>query len=297
MTKPLARSRSNTHRLRSSPETVHRGFLDGALAPVLTVDSGDCVEIESVSDNPEWMPPKDRGFCVLPELEEIDARARRGTGNHILTGPIHVRGAAVGEALEVKILDVQLTQDWGYNLFRAHGGTLPEDFPHYRLIHLRLDAMANAVILPSGLKVPMAPFVGQLAVAPPKTFGRQSSKEPRELGGDLEHVRAQRAQGPRLEAAAGGDRHTLHRVRPRCRSRRRRAPGLARDHWLDRRDERHSQARGLRTEQLCDRPACDAGRQHHQGRARHAAQSHPAMIGFRAVTAAAWPPDRSITGG
>jgi acetamidase/formamidase len=40
--------------------------------------------------------------------------------------------------------------------------------------------------LPSGLKVPMAPFFGQLAVAPPKAFGRQNSKEPREFGGNLD---------------------------------------------------------------------------------------------------------------
>lgn len=41
-------------------------------------------------------------------------------------------------------------------------------------------------ILPSGLKVPMRPFFGQLAVAPPKNFGRQNSKEPREFGGNLD---------------------------------------------------------------------------------------------------------------
>jgi acetamidase/formamidase len=41
-------------------------------------------------------------------------------------------------------------------------------------------------VLPSGLKVPMRPFFGQLAVAPPKSFGRQNSKEPREFGGNID---------------------------------------------------------------------------------------------------------------
>ena len=41
-------------------------------------------------------------------------------------------------------------------------------------------------VLSSGLKVPMRPFFGQLAVAPPKDFGRQNSKEPREFGGNLD---------------------------------------------------------------------------------------------------------------
>jgi acetamidase/formamidase len=86
----------------------------------------------------------------------------------------------------VRILDIELRQNWGYNLFRPYGGTLPDDFPHYRLIHIALDKKSNTAILPSGLKVPMRPFFGQLAVAPPKNYGRQNSKEPREFGGNID---------------------------------------------------------------------------------------------------------------
>ena len=153
---------------------------------MLTIDSGDRVVVESVSGNAEWMPPQAGGFEVLPELRDIHQRVKRGTGNHILTGPIFVRGAAVGDVLEVRILDIELRQNWGYNLFRAYGGTLPEDFPYYRIIHVALDRQSNMAILPSGLKVPMRPFFGQLAVAPPKSFGRQNSKEPREFGGNID---------------------------------------------------------------------------------------------------------------
>ena len=49
------------------------------------------------------------------------------------------RGAAVGDVLEIRICDIELRQNWGYNLFRAYGGTLPDEFPYYRLIHLELD--------------------------------------------------------------------------------------------------------------------------------------------------------------
>ena len=62
---------TNTHVLRSVPQTIHWGFFDGALAPVLTIDSGDCVVVECVSGNPEWMPAKSSGFEVLPELRQI----------------------------------------------------------------------------------------------------------------------------------------------------------------------------------------------------------------------------------
>jgi acetamidase/formamidase len=119
-------------------------------------------------------------------LLEIHRRARQGTGNHILTGPIYVRGADVGDVLEVRILDISLRQSWGYNLFRAYGGTLPDEFPYYRIMHVALDRNRAVAVLPSGLEVPLRPFFGQLAVAPPKAFGRQNSKEPREFGGNLD---------------------------------------------------------------------------------------------------------------
>jgi acetamidase/formamidase len=177
---------TRVHLLKSAPDTVHWGYFDGALPAVLTIESGDRVVIECVSGSPEWLPPASSGFEILPELRSIHQSAERGSGNHILTGPIYVEGAKVGDVLEVRILDIALRQNWGFNLFRAYGGTVPEDFPYNRLIHVALDKASNTAALPSGLKVPMAPFFGQLAVAPPKAFGRQNSKEPREFGGNLD---------------------------------------------------------------------------------------------------------------
>jgi acetamidase/formamidase len=179
-------SSGKTHLLQSTPDTVHWGFFDGGLPPVLSIDSGDTVTIECVSGNPEWLPPAGSPFQPLPDIKLIHEKAKRGSGNHILTGPIHVKDAKVGDVLEVRILDIALRQDWGFNLFRAYGGTLPEDFPYQRIIHLKLDHASNMAILPSGLRVPMAPFFGQLAVAPPKDFGKQNSKEPRAFGGNID---------------------------------------------------------------------------------------------------------------
>jgi acetamidase/formamidase len=73
MNAPLAKERTTakTHVLRSSPETIHWGYFDGGLEPVLTVDSGDRVVVESVSGNPEWMPAESTGFDILPELKDI----------------------------------------------------------------------------------------------------------------------------------------------------------------------------------------------------------------------------------
>ena len=188
MNKPIgvAETAVKTHLLQSTPDTVHWGFFDGGLAPVLAIDSGDRVAIECVSGNPEWMPPEASGFKPLDDLKLVHEKAKRGSGNHILTGPIYVKEAKVGDVLEVKILDIEMRQDWGFNLFRSYGGTLPEEFNYYRIIHVALDRVAKLAIMPSGLKVPLAPFFGQLAVAPPKAFGKQNSKEPREFGGNLD---------------------------------------------------------------------------------------------------------------
>lgn len=175
-----------THLLQSTPQTVHWGYFDGSLAPVLTIESGERVVIECVSGNPAWMPPPSSGFKVLPDLQRIHKEVQQGTGNHILTGPIAVHGAEVGDVLEVSIEKIELRQDWGFNLFRAYGGTLPEEFPYYRIIHVALDREAGMATMPSGMKVPLRPFFGQLAVAPPKAFGRQNSKEPREFGGNID---------------------------------------------------------------------------------------------------------------
>jgi acetamidase/formamidase len=188
MSMPRAKERTTakTHLLQSAPSTIHWGYYDGGLEPVLTIDPGDRVVFECVSGNPEWMPPASSEFRPLPELERIHKEVKRGSGNHILTGPLAVRGAKIGDVLEVRILDIELRQDWGYNLFRAYGGTLPDEFPYYRIIHVALDRASNTAVLPSGLRVPMRPFFGQLAVAPPREFGRQNSKEPREFGGNID---------------------------------------------------------------------------------------------------------------
>ena len=177
---------ATTKLLRATPETVHWGYLDATIKPALTIDSGERVMIECATCNPEWMPANDSGIDILPDIVEIHQKVKKGSGNHIFTGPVYIRGAAVGDVLEVKILDIKLRQNWGWNLFRGYMGTIPEDFPYTRIIHVPLDLKANVATTASGYKIPMAPFFGQLAVAPAAVFGRQNSKEPREFGGNGE---------------------------------------------------------------------------------------------------------------
>jgi acetamidase/formamidase len=173
------------HHLKASPGTVHWGWFEAALPHVLAVDSGDRVTIESVSGGPANLPGD--GFQVPPELLRIHEKSQRRLPGHILTGPVHVRGAQPGDVLEVRILDVQLRQDWGYTFVRPLAGALPNDFDAFEQVITRLDAERSTGKLPWGLEIPLRPFFGVMGVAPPKAWGSISSIQPRAHGGNLDN--------------------------------------------------------------------------------------------------------------
>ncbi len=175
-----------THTLAASPATCRWGYFEAAVPPVLTIRSGEEVEIETVAGGPDTLPPA--GFHVPPELLAIHA-AEKGLpfGPHILTGPIAIEGAMPGDMLEVRILDVGLRQDWGYNRNRPLAGTLPDDFPTYHHMTIALDAERMVGRMPWGLEIPLSPFFGVMGVAPPPSWGRCTSTIPRAFGGNLDN--------------------------------------------------------------------------------------------------------------
>ncbi|WMS42298.1 acetamidase/formamidase family protein [Acuticoccus sp. MNP-M23] len=173
------------HNLPATPETVAWGYFDAARAPVLEIDSGDTVTFETLSGEPEDMPPA--GFEILPEHPEVHQRCERGRGPHFLTGPVFVRGAQPGDVLEVRILSCELRQSWGWNVVEPLLGTLPEDFPERRLLHMPIDIAAGTVKTPWGKTLPLDPFFGIYGVAPPAAYGRIGTAEPREHGGNMDN--------------------------------------------------------------------------------------------------------------
>jgi acetamidase/formamidase len=173
------------HELMASPTTCHWGSFDATLEPVLTVEPGDRVRLHSVSGPPDVLPGG--GFHVPPELHDIHRALRPDPGPHILTGPIRIPDARPGDVLEVRILDVQLRQDWGYTRIRPLWGTLPEDFPDTRMIHIALDAARMVGRLPWGTELPLRPFFGVMGVAPPLAWRRLSTTQPRAHGGNLDN--------------------------------------------------------------------------------------------------------------
>jgi acetamidase/formamidase len=174
------------HHLKANAETCHWGFFDAARKPALMIDSGDRVTIDTLTGVPEVVPKS--GFYVPPELADVHFRAERFAGGpHILTGPVAIKGAKPGHVLEVRILDVNLRQDWGFNVIRPLAGTLQDDFHQTRLMHIPLDRERNVGRLPWGLELPLAPFFGIMGVAPPPAWGRITSIVPRAHGGNLDN--------------------------------------------------------------------------------------------------------------
>ena len=172
------------HHLPSTPETVRWGYWDAAMPPVLTIASGDQVTVDTLSGEPDDMPANTT--AVAGHLE-VHAQCARGPGPHFLTGPIYIDGAKPGDALEVKIIDVRLRQDWGWNLQKPALGTLPEDFPEERRIHIPLDGAAMTAHPPWGGEIPLRPFFGNFGVAPALALGRLTSTIPREFGGNMDN--------------------------------------------------------------------------------------------------------------
>jgi acetamidase/formamidase len=173
------------HHLPSTAETVALGFWDARRKAVLRVASGDQVTVDTLSGELEELPLDES--LILPEHRAVLTGAARGPGPHLLTGPIWIDGAEPGDVLEVRIIDVKLRQDWGWNLIEPLLGTLPEDFPTQRRLHIPIDRDRRLAHLPWGLELPLDPFFGNFGVAPPSNYGRITSIIPREHGGNMDN--------------------------------------------------------------------------------------------------------------
>jgi len=211
------------HYVRATPENLSWGWFPLDKAPVLTIDSGETVRIDTISHHGSTQDEDPvtflGGFGVTPDeiLEDVrtfwasrPSRPRDGrTGAHVLTGPIAIAGAEPGDMLEVQVLEVTSRVPYGFNSRDARGGPLADDYPGTepgdrgaaiasggrRIVRTaEADGRIVAQIAP-GLRVPLAPFMGIMAVAPeaPRVGqpgvtvdGIQSSRPPGPYGGNLD---------------------------------------------------------------------------------------------------------------
>jgi acetamidase/formamidase len=177
---------STHHTLIGDAGTVHRGVFAADITPVLTVKSGDTVEMTTLSGNADDLPEASHGFTVRPEHSNVLAKVPPGEGPHLMTGPVAVEGAMPGDELVVDIQAMDLADDWGWNVIKPEKGALPEDFHDLRRIHVALDQSAKIVTMPWGLQLPAVPFFGVIGVAPAPADGTPTSVIPRSWGGNID---------------------------------------------------------------------------------------------------------------
>src|SRR3982751_2773345 len=180
-----------THRLEATPTTIAYGYYDAAATPVLRIASGDIIDVDTLLTNtPAGL--ERAGIApdaVQPSLRAIvdqTPREKRGPGGHILTGPVYVEGAEPGDALEVKILSIDLAIPYGYNGCSGYVRENCSQGPNRTRI-IQLDAKTMTAEFAPGIIIPLRPFFGSMGVAPAPEAGRVSSNPPGVHAGNLDN--------------------------------------------------------------------------------------------------------------
>lgn len=185
----LPAAAQQVHTLRAGPSTVAFGHYDPAKPPVLRIADGDIVEVTTMLTNSPRGLVERMGLDparVQPELAAIyDQVEDRGPGGHILTGPIFIEGAQPGDVLEVRILDVGYSIDYGYNGCSGFVRDLCDEDRRSRLIEI--DTVNNRAEIAPGITVSLRPFFGSMGVAPPPDSGRVSSNPPGKHAGNMDN--------------------------------------------------------------------------------------------------------------
>jgi acetamidase/formamidase len=179
------------HKLVASPTTVAWGYYWAEAKPVLTVKSGDTVEVQTLTTSSptslanNGVKPAD----IEPELKAIYAEVKdKGPGGHILTGPIYIEGAEPGDTLEVRIQKIRISTPYASNGFSPQRGVLTQgEFERGRTKIIPLDRERNVANFAPGIEIPLHPFFGSIGVAPLASAGRVNSGPPGAFAGNLDN--------------------------------------------------------------------------------------------------------------
>jgi acetamidase/formamidase len=212
------------HYVPSRPENVTWGWFPLDAKPVLTIRSGQTVRIDTISHQGSTQdedPVASLGALgvkpeeILPDVRDFWAsrparpRTEGRTGAHVLTGPIAITGAEPGDMLEIQILELRPRVPYGINTTAAMSGVLGATYPGTRpgdrgldippgtrhLIRTARVRGRDVALFADGIQVPLAPFLGIMAVAPQNptpgqpgvtTAGFQSSTPPGPYGGNMD---------------------------------------------------------------------------------------------------------------
>jgi acetamidase/formamidase len=109
---PRPRRRApKTHDIKATPETTFYRYLDADAKPVLTINSGDIIKLETATGDACLLRA---AGCAEGEdpARALRRRSRAQTTNarrdHTLTGPIFVTGAEPGDSIEIRLRAIDL---------------------------------------------------------------------------------------------------------------------------------------------------------------------------------------------
>jgi acetamidase/formamidase len=185
------------HVIRAVPENMVWGYFGADVPPVYQVKDGDVVEIQTVGavginkDDPEAffkknnLPLDDHAREIITILKTVKPEPS-GIKGHMLTGPIYIEGAEPGDSLEIRILDLPIRSSYGVNMVRPGGGGIPDAVTTPDSFVYRYDAKKKVGSFMEGVEIPLKPFMGVMALAPPPEKGRVSSIPPDFFGGNLD---------------------------------------------------------------------------------------------------------------
>lgn len=144
-----------TKTLAEEPQTGHNRWHE-AIPPVVTVQPGDRVILETRDAlDGQFTPSSTTDDVTRADLMPV----------HPLTGPVFVEGAEPGDLLEVRIEEIR-PEPFGFTTQIAGFGFLRDVFTAPHIVRWQIaDGWATSDDLP-GVKIPGAPFMGVIGVAP-----------------------------------------------------------------------------------------------------------------------------------
>jgi acetamidase/formamidase len=148
-------------------DTFHYKW-DNSLPPAVEIEPGEVVHFETEE-------------VTAGQLKNGDPASRLGELDfdrlYPLGGPVYVKGAEPGDALEVEILDLK-PGSWGWSAILPGLGLLASDFPEPYVRYFELGGRTSAE-LRHDIHIPIAPFCGSRRTSQAATM---SSRRPRGRG-------------------------------------------------------------------------------------------------------------------
>jgi acetamidase/formamidase len=171
----------HAHSFHSVSAEHRQTVWDKAIPPVLEIESGSTIELET-ADASDGQLTK---YSTARDVSEMDLE-------HVnpVTGPIYVKDAEPGDTLQVEILELA-PNDWGWTAIIPEFGLLADEFPEPWLNISEVDAETSSVHFNDQITLPFAPFPGTIGVAPEEP-GEHSVLPPTKWGGnmDIKHLTA-----------------------------------------------------------------------------------------------------------